>query len=158
MPDSNGSIGAGFIWVIFLFAISLWICAYLYSLIIVQIPCTTDIAACQGIRGIQNFGTYAYGFIDSSFFVIILVILFLGLYDAWANPSKKKAIVDLFAIFILAYFGLAINAIIPALSIFNAATLAPVTYTFFNSSYKIFAIFIVLIISVILNIGGSHKN
>src|ERR1700674_4662697 len=107
----KGQIGIGFLWIVFILLLSFWISAYLIFAILPLFPINNTLTS-QGITAIINYMKWTYAFIDNSFYVLFVLVLFIGLYDSYENPSKKKAIIDLIGLFVLGYFNLAISGIL----------------------------------------------
>lgn len=153
----KGQIGIGFLWTIFLLFLVFAIVAFIAYTVLPLFPTTPDAIANQGLVAMNNYVKYTFTFADNSFYVLFILILFIGLYDAWDSPSRKKAIVDIIGLFVIAYFNLAINGILGSIGALNPAISLPITYAFFNSVYKIIILYFVMIISIILNMQGKKK-
>lgn len=155
MPESSSNIGILFKF--FLFFLVLAGLGYLTLLILPKLPVSSDPTVVATMSSINKFVSNSYAIIDNSFFFIFLFIFFLGLYDSYTHPSRAKAVLGLIELFVLAYLNLVIVAVLPAFSIFNSATLLPITTSFFNSIYKEVIVYFVIIITIIFNFSGGGK-
>lgn len=151
----KGQIGISFLWVIFLLFLTFVICAFILNTVLPIFPLTPNAIANQGLTGIRNYVNYTFTFADNSFYVLFILVLFIGLYDAYENPSRKKAVFDIIGIFVIGYFNLAITGILGSLGALNPSVSLPLTYVFFDTAYKVIILYFVMIIAIILNMRSK---
>lgn len=98
--------------------------------------------------------TYSLTFIDGSVFVIFILALFFDLLSAYFRPNKYMGIINIIGLFALGYLVLVFNSLLPVFLALNTASLLPITYSLFSSTWKTVLIFFFMIFSIIFDLSG----
>ena len=132
------------------------ICAMVLSAFYGAIPTSLQNG---GTHAVQNATDWVLAFFDNTFFVIIAAALFLMCVSSVHHPSEAKAIAGVFGIFILAYLNTGLlQLIVPVINATHSAALLPNMTAFMVSNFKVFLIYVFMVIDVILNVYGLHND
>lgn len=107
---------------------------------------------------VQSIYSTIVGIFDNSFLFIFIIVIFGDVYISYVEPSRTKAIENIFAFFMVAWFYALFAQLFTAFNSLQFSTLMPSTSAFFLNGYYIVFTFFAIILCIIFNLNKVNPQ